>query len=115
MAEQVLALSRLADFPQVVVALVGENILAQFQHVSSPSGALRAAAGGGGEDGVDDRFVSGAAADVARDRLDNLGAARRWIAVEKRLGGQQQVLPAITTVCRKILPRNRLELERRAD
>ncbi len=32
MAEHVLPLGRLTDFLQVIVALVGENVLAQFQH-----------------------------------------------------------------------------------
>ncbi|MGY3466377.1 hypothetical protein ACVW0I_003248 [Bradyrhizobium sp. LM6.11] len=32
MAEHVLALGALADLLEIVVALVGENILAQFQH-----------------------------------------------------------------------------------
>ena len=71
MAEHVLPLGRLADLLQVVVALVGENVLAQFKHGSCPSGAPRAASGGG-EDRVDDRFVAGAAADVAGDGLDDL-------------------------------------------
>ena len=43
--------------------------------------------GGGGEDGVDDRLVAGAAADVAGDRVDDVVAARVGIAVEQRLGG----------------------------
>ena len=32
MAEHVLALGALADLLEIVVALVGENVLAQFQH-----------------------------------------------------------------------------------
>ena len=32
MAEHVLPLRRLADLLQIIVALVGENVLAQFQH-----------------------------------------------------------------------------------
>ena len=32
MPEHVLALRALADFLQIVVALVGEDVLAQFQH-----------------------------------------------------------------------------------
>jgi hypothetical protein len=32
MAEHVLSLRRLADFFEVVVALVGENVFAEFQH-----------------------------------------------------------------------------------
>ncbi len=31
-AKHVLALSALADFPEVVVALVGEQVLAEFEH-----------------------------------------------------------------------------------
>ena len=34
-AEHVLPLRRLADLVQVVVAFVGENVLAQFEHGSS--------------------------------------------------------------------------------
>ena len=34
MAEHVLALCALADFLEVIVALVGEDVLAQFQHRS---------------------------------------------------------------------------------
>jgi len=32
MAEHVLPLRRLADFLEVIVALVGENVFAEFQH-----------------------------------------------------------------------------------
>ena len=47
----------------------------------------RAEFGGGGEDGVDDRLVAGAAADVAGDRVDHVVAARVGIGVEQGLGG----------------------------
>ncbi len=75
MAEHVLALRALADLLEIVVALVGEDVLAQFQH----GGLLQARARGAlrrGEHGIDDRLVAGAAADVAGDRLDHFGAAR---------------------------------------
>ena len=35
MAEHVLALRRFADLVEIVVALVGENVLAEFEHGSS--------------------------------------------------------------------------------
>jgi len=40
-AEHVLALGRLADLPQVVVPLVGENVLAQLEHRLRPFQARR--------------------------------------------------------------------------
>ena len=40
MAEHVLALRRLADLLEIVVALVGEDVLAKFEHGRTPSGAL---------------------------------------------------------------------------
>src|SRR5262245_27644945 len=51
------------------------------------SGAL--SVGGRGEHRMDDRLVTGAAADVAGDRLDHVGARRRRIAIEQRLRGHQ--------------------------
>ena len=42
-AEHVLALGRLADLLEIVVALVGENVLAQFKH-GSPFQARRSVA-----------------------------------------------------------------------
>src|SRR4029079_14236453 len=53
--------------------------------MTCPLGALAVA--GGGQDGVDDRLVAGAAADVSRNRVDHVGAGRRRVAVEQRLRG----------------------------
>ena len=44
MAEHVLALRRLANLLEIVVALVGENVFAQFKHRVTLSGAPFAAA-----------------------------------------------------------------------
>ena len=103
MAEHVLALRALADLLEIVVALVGENVFAQFQHDVLQA---RRAAAGGGEDGVDDRLVAGAAADVAGDRLHDFGAARGGIAIEQRLGSHQHARRAIAALGGKILGRS---------
>src|SRR4029079_11797860 len=68
--------------------------------VSSGAGP---AAGGGGEYGVDDRLVAGAAADVARDCLDDFGAGRRRIAIEQRLRRHQHAGRAVAALGRKLL------------
>ena len=87
MAERVGALEAGADRLAVFLALGGEEFADVFHRVS-PQADLRAAhVGGGGEDGVDDRLVAGAAADIAGDRVDHLGPVGIGIAVEQRLGG----------------------------
>ena len=97
-----------ADLFQIIVALVGEDVLAQFQHGRSLQ-ARRASARGGGEDGIDDRLVAGAAADVARDRLDDLGAGRRGIAVEQRLRRHQHARRAVAALGRELLHEGALQ------
>src|SRR4051812_5339516 len=67
-----------------------------------PLGAPRRAAGGRGEDGVDDRLVAGAAADVAGDAVDDLLPRRLRIVVEQRLGGHQHPRGAIAALGRKV-------------
>src|ERR1700736_7829 len=67
-----------------------------------PSGAS-ASRRSGGEHGVDDGFVSGTAADVARDRVDDLVAGRRWIAVEQGLCRHQHAWRAIAALRREML------------
>src|SRR5580692_5963038 len=52
-------------------------------------GARGAVAAGGGQDGVDDRLVAGAPADVAADRLDHILARRMRVAIEQRLRRHQ--------------------------
>jgi hypothetical protein len=56
------------------------------------------------KDRIDDRVIAGAAADVARNRLDDLFARRSWIAVEQRLGGHQHAWRAITALGRESPP-----------
>ena len=55
------------------------------------------------KDRVDDRLVAGAAADVAGDRLDNVGAVRVGIAVEQRLGGDDHARRAEAALRREPL------------
>ena len=75
-AEHVLPLRRLADLLQIVVAFVGENVLAKFQHGVCPSGAAAAVAAGGVEHRLDDRLIAGAAADIAADGVDDVFTRR---------------------------------------
>src|SRR3954453_23555583 len=52
----------------------------------------------GGEDRIDDRFVTGAAADIAGDRIDDRRAVGIGVAVEKRLGGDDHAAGAETAL-----------------
>src|SRR5262245_8180909 len=62
------------------------------------------------QDGVDDRLVTGAAADVAGYGLGNLLARRRRVAVEQRLGGHQHARRAEAALSREMLHEGRLQL-----
>src|ERR1700732_4333593 len=73
-----------------------------------PSGA-RPPARGGGEHGVDDGFVSGAAADVARDRVDDLLAGGGGVVVEQGLCRHQHARRAIAALRREMLREGALQ------
>ena len=107
-SEHVLPLRSLADFLQVVVALVGEDVLAQFQHGFRP---LRAgpSARSSGKHGVDDRLIAGAPADIPGDGLDNLGAGRRGIAIEQSLRGHQHARRAVAALGREVVRESALQ------
>src|SRR5262249_35488654 len=66
-------------------------------------------AAGGGEDSIYYRLIAGAAADVAGDRLDDLVAARRRIAVEQRLCGHQHARRAIAALRGKMVREGALQ------
>src|SRR5882757_7491967 len=72
------------------------------------SGAC-ASARGGGEHGVDDGFVSGTAADVARDSVDDLVAGRRWVVVEQGLCRHQHARRAIAALRSEMLHESALQ------
>src|ERR1700722_278132 len=74
-----------------------------------PSGASFSCARGGGENGVDDRLVAGAAADVAGNRLDHLDPAWRGVAIEERFRGHQHARRAISALGREMLHERRLQ------
>src|SRR3990172_386187 len=74
-----------------------------------PLGSSCAAFGGSIQDGVDDRLVAGAAADVAGDRLHHVGARRSRIAVEQRLRGHQHAGSAEAALGREMLHEGRLQ------
>src|ERR1700688_3012376 len=62
------------------------------------SSGARASARGGGEHGVDDGFVSGAAADGARDCVDDLFAGGRGVVVEQGFCRHQHARRAIAAL-----------------
>ena len=64
-AEDILALRRLANLDEVIVAFVGEDILAELEHGSFPLGAATIVAACGIEHCLDDRLVAGTTADIA--------------------------------------------------
>jgi hypothetical protein len=59
--------------------------------------------GGGIEDGTDDLVVAGAPAEVAGEPVTRLGLARIRIAVEQRLGGDQQARRTEAALQRRML------------
>src|SRR4051812_16014684 len=61
------------------------------------------------QDGVDDRFVAGATADVSGDRLDNFGVARGGVAVEQRFCGHQHARRAIAALRGEMFCKGALE------
>ena len=81
------------DRLQVVGPLGGKESSDVF-HCPASSAPRRAHLRRGGEDGIDDRFVARAAADVAGDRVDDGVAIRIGIAVEQRLGGDDHAAGA---------------------
>src|SRR5215475_4811148 len=58
--------------------------------------------GGGIEDGTDDLVVAGAATEVAGEPVTRLGLRRIRIAVEQRLGGDQQARRAEAALQRRM-------------
>src|SRR3954462_7231288 len=76
--------------------------------MANPSGA-GTAAGDGGEHGIDDGFIAGAAAVIPRDRLDDVGTARRRVAVEQSFGGHQHPRRAVAALGGKILCKSPLQ------
>ena len=109
MAEHVLPLSRLANLLEIVVALVGENVFAQFKHKSPFQARRSAPPRGGGENGVDDRLIAGAPADVAGNRLDHFDAAGIGVAIDERLRGHEHSRRAISALGGEIIHERRLK------
>ena len=117
-AERVRALDRRADDVEVVVAPLGEvgavDLLGLDRHQTPPStywippaavAALRRV-----EDRVDDRLVARAAADVARDRADDVLAARVRVLREQRLRGHDHAARAEAALGGEALEERGLEL-----
>src|SRR3954447_14467918 len=75
--------------------------------MANPSGTGTAA--GGGEHGIDDGFIAGAAADIAGNGLDHLGTAWRRVAVEQGFGGHQHARRAIAALGGKIIGKGALQ------
>ena len=110
--KRVLALRGPADLVQIVVALVGEEILAEI-HVSWRSlawypalcAARRPGAGAvrRGEDRLDDRLVAGAPADVAADGVDDIFAGGTRIGVQQRPGGHEHARGAESALGREVI------------
>ena len=87
-AERVGAALADADAVEALGAFVGEECFDVFHRRLLRRIFAARMLGGGGEDGVDDRLVAGAAADVAGDGVDHRRAVGIGIAVEERLGGE---------------------------
>src|SRR5436190_18603669 len=65
--------------------------------------SLASQLGGSIEDGADDLVIAGAAAEIAGEPVPRLGICRVWIALEQRLGGDQQARGAKAALQRCML------------
>src|SRR5262245_10591380 len=70
---------------------------------------LPVALGRGIQDGVDDRLVAGAAADVAGDGLRHFLTRRQGIAIEQRLGRHQHARGTEAALGREVLHEGHLQ------